>query len=274
LKWEAARLYSSIRISATGSWSIPEKIRRLSQCSAPLTSESADRGYRSGPLANAFDSPSLASRYEEWYVGPGRRADQLEKRVLGKLLTEFVGSNRLLEVGCGTGHFARWFAASGLAVVGLDLSRAMLAEARRRNGIDCVLGDALSLPFRGGAFDLTAIVTTLEFVADPRRALSEAVRVSRRGILLGVLNRWSVQAVRRKRTDEPMWQTARFFSAFELKRFVRQAAGDRLRNISWRTTLWPLPLVRDVHLPFGDFIGMAVYLRPREGSITATPSSW
>jgi SAM-dependent methyltransferase len=212
---------------------------------------------------NVFDDLGTAAAYEGWYGGPGQRADRLESALLEKLLAGFAGSTRLLDVGCGTGHFARQFAAGGLAVVGLDVSRAMLAEARKWNGLDYVLGDALSLPFADGSFDLTSIITTLEFVPDPIRALSEAVRVSRRGILLGVLNRWSVQAVRRRSSDDPIWTGAHFFSPFELSRIVRHAAGPRLEGITWRTTLWHLPFVADLPLPFGDFIGLAARLRPQ-----------
>lgn len=212
-------------------------------------------------MANAFDDQNIARRYEDWYAGPGQRADRLEKEMLGKFLTEFPGSTSHLDIGCGTGHFTRWFAARGLSVVGLDASRAMLAEVDARNGLDYVIGDALALPFADGSFDLTSIVTTLEFVLDPIRALSEAVRVSRRGILLGVLNRWSVQAVRRGSSDDPIWGAAHFFSPFELSRMVRQAAGQRLQGITWRTTLWHLPFVADLPLPFGDFIALAARLR-------------
>lgn len=212
-------------------------------------------------MANAFDNQKVASSYEDWYDGPGQRAERLETALLKKLLAGFAGSTRLLDVGCGTGHFTRWFAAGGLAVVGLDVSRTMLAEARNRNGLKYVLGDALSLPFADGSFDLTSIITTLEFVPDPNRALSEAIRVSRRGILLGVLNRWSVQAVRRRNSDDPVWRAAHFFSPYELSRLVRMAAGQRLESITWRTTLWPLAVNTDLPLPFGDFIGLAARMR-------------
>jgi ubiquinone/menaquinone biosynthesis C-methylase UbiE len=212
-------------------------------------------------LANVFDDPEISSRYEEWYSGPGQHADRLERALLEKLLAGFAGSTRLLDIGCGTGHFTRWFAAHGMAVAGLDASRAMLAEAHDRNGLEYVFGDALSLPFADGSFDLTSIITTLEFVSDPKRALSEAVRVSRRGILLGVLNRWSVQAIRRRSSDDPIWGAAHFFSPFELSRLVRQASGKSLEDITWRTTLSPVPLLGSVPTPFGGFIGLAARLR-------------
>ncbi|MFQ5812084.1 MAG: 4Fe-4S binding protein [Anaerolineae bacterium] len=62
---------------------------------------------------------------------------------------------------------------------------------------------------------MLALITTLEFVPDPVQALSEAIRVARHGLILGVLNRQSLLAWRRKRSGEPLWQEARFFTPVE-----------------------------------------------------------
>ena len=57
--------------------------------------------------SNPFDDPAVAARYEDWYSGPGQRADALEKSLLKGLLADFPGARTVLEVGCGTGHFTR-----------------------------------------------------------------------------------------------------------------------------------------------------------------------
>jgi ubiquinone/menaquinone biosynthesis C-methylase UbiE len=212
-------------------------------------------------MSNPFDDEALAKRYEDWYASRGRRADRLEKQLLARLLANFSGAKTVLEVGCGTGHFTRWLADQGLRAVGLDISPAMLAEATKRNGVPYVVGDALALPFADGSFDIVAFITTLEFVANPQRALSEAVRVARLGLLLGVLNKHSLLAVKRKISAKPPWSEARFFSPGELVRSLQDVAGTRLARILWRTTLWPVPGLRSLPLPWGAFIGMAVQLR-------------
>jgi SAM-dependent methyltransferase len=62
-----------------------------------------------------------ASRYEGWYATPGgQRADQAGRALLEWLLARLPGVRSVLEVGCGTGHFAAWFADKGLRVVGLE----------------------------------------------------------------------------------------------------------------------------------------------------------
>jgi ubiquinone/menaquinone biosynthesis C-methylase UbiE len=211
-------------------------------------------------VSNPFDEPARAKSYEEWYAGRGRRADRLEKQLLSGLLAGFPRSGTVLEVGCGTGHFTRWFAEQGLRPIGLDVSPVMLAEAAKWDGVPYAVGRASALPFADRSFDLVALIATLEFVTDPQGVLREAVRVARRGLVLGVLNRHSVLAIQRKIRAKAPWNQARFFTAGELRSCLREAAGARLGLIRWRTTLWPLPLVGSLPLPWGGFIGMAVHL--------------
>lgn len=207
--------------------------------------------------ANPFLEPDLAARYEQWYAGRGRRADLLEQRLLQWILLRFGAVRTILEIGCGTGHFTRWMRSLNYDVVGLDSSPPMLEQARSLNGGDYRPGDALALPFPDQSFDVAALITTLEFVSDPERALREAARVSRAGLLLGVINRSSLLARRYRRSGNPLWDSARFFTPSELEALVRKAAGERLADVSWRTTLWPVPWVGNLPLPWGGFIGLA-----------------
>jgi len=213
-------------------------------------------------VVNPFANPGAASGYEAWYETPGRRADRLEKALLEQMLACFPQAGSLLEVGCGTGHFTRWFKELGLQTTGLDLSLPMLAEAIHLGSLRCVHGDALALPFSNAAFDLATLVTTLEFVAEPVQALGEALRVCRQGLLLGTLNRQSLLGWKLTREGGPIWDSARFFAPAELSHLVRCAAAGKRIEIVWRTTLWPgypgaLPL------PWGGFIGMVVRLPER-----------
>jgi len=216
------------------------------------------------PDYKTFDE-RVAAHYEAWYETPeGHRADELEKASLEWLLQRFSQPATLLEIGCGTGHFSRWLHSQGLTVVGLDFSLPMLMQAQVLDGVALVQADAGRLPFGGGAFDVTAFITTLEFLERPGKALEEALRVTRQGMILGVLNRWSLLGTRRRLAGlfhRSVYDTAHFYSVRKLKTLLRSIAGESTR-IVWRTILFPRGLPwSQVPLPWGGFIAMALILR-------------
>ncbi|MGC9356678.1 MAG: class I SAM-dependent methyltransferase [Anaerolineae bacterium] len=212
--------------------------------------------------AETLFGTEAATHYESWYETPeGRRADRLEKAALQWLLEHFPKARSVLEVGCGTGHFTRWLNELGMSAVGLDLSAPMLGEAQALDSPTLIRGDALRLPFAADAFDLVVLVTTLEFLERPEEALTEALRVARSGLLLGVLNRWSVLGFWRRllgclRTT--IYDAARFYSVRQLERCLRSVAQGR-GSILWRTTLYPRWWPCDgANQPWGGFIAIAL----------------
>jgi SAM-dependent methyltransferase len=91
-----------------------------------------------------------------------------------------VGVQRVLDVGCGTGQLAARLRREirGVHVVGCDMSRGMLRQARARDaGCTWVRADAGRLPFGDASFD--AIVSTEAFHWFPSQAdaLAEFYRV-------------------------------------------------------------------------------------------------
>lgn len=92
---------------------------------------------------------------------------------------------RILDLACGTGIVARVAAQSlkGEAkLTGLDYSPAMLNVARTVSRheeleIELVAGNAESLPFPDGAFDLVLVQQGLQFFADKEKALREMYRI-------------------------------------------------------------------------------------------------
>ncbi|MCE7966157.1 MAG: hypothetical protein DYH04_12345 [Nitrospira sp. NTP2] len=93
------------------------------------------------------------------------------------------------------------------------------------------LGGAQALPFADRSVDLTCVITTLEFVEDPLPALVEAVCVVGQGLLLEVLNRRSLLAVRYRASEKALWQDVHFCSVGELTRLVRLATGACRRSV-------------------------------------------
>lgn len=217
----------------------------------------------------------VARAYETWYeTRRGQRADQAERVLLEWLVGQSPGAETLLEVGCGTGHFAAGLERRHQRVVGLDRSPAMLAELHRRHPeLPVVLGDGHTLPFRDGAVDVTLFVTTLEFLERPAVALREAVRVSRRGLVVLALNRWSLGSLSRR------WGPARRGAILahahdttipSLRELVRTATGRRLTGLRWASTLFPDGLwAWRSRVPLGDIIGIGAQLATPDPHTTA-----
>lgn len=92
-----------------------------------------------------------------------------------------------LDVGTGAGHTALALAPHVREVVGVDLTEAMMAEARalaEKRGIANVRfvhGDALALPFPDASFDLVTCRRAAHHFPDLRRAVAEMARVLRPG---------------------------------------------------------------------------------------------
>lgn len=205
---------------------------------------------------NPFCNTSIAQEYEDWYATLGRRADRLEKNIFKWLLGRFSGAHSILEVGCGTGHFTRWFYSQGMSATGVDSSAAMLAETKRETSPAYVLGDAHNLPFAPNSFDLVTFITTIEFLSDPAQALSEATRVARQGIIIGAINRKSWIGQEYLRQGGPIWGHAQLFTLKELSCMVTKIQARVVRRF-WKTTLWKLhPWA--LPLSCGGFIGMGI----------------
>lgn len=143
---------------------------------------------------------SAAAGYERWYATPkGRRVDRGERDLIAWLLRQFPVAHRILEIGCGTGHFTHWLHTRGRWVVGLDRASGMLATMRSHwPDAPVLLGDADALPIRDRAVDVSLFVTSLEFLPRPQSAILEAARVAQSGLALVVLNRWSLGRLSRR----------------------------------------------------------------------------
>ncbi len=110
------------------------------------------------------------------------RASDLSDRIR-RLLGPFSGSEVALDSGCGTGALAFALAEHVGEVVGVDLRSDYLEAARALapENVRFVEGDAMSLPFEYGSFDIAACLRILHHVRRPELAVSELARVTRPG---------------------------------------------------------------------------------------------
>lgn len=118
------------------------------------------------------DYDSIAESYDQRYL----HEDVSES---GAFLLDFVhGANRVLEVGCGTGHWLELLAERVPLVAGIDPSLGMLRQAHL--GVQNTLlirGKAESLPFRSQSFDRIFCINAFHHFSDKIAFVSEARRV-------------------------------------------------------------------------------------------------
>jgi len=141
-----------------------------------------------------FDFGPLAQQYDRWYETPtGKLHDRVQRDDVQSLLRPAHRGERLLDVGCGTGHWSRIFVELGYMVVGVDISEKMVEVAKMCSASNCIfeVADACALPYDDHCFDVVAAMAMLEFVGDVRLAVEEMVRcVKEKGlVLIGTLNR-------------------------------------------------------------------------------------
>lgn len=135
--------------------------------------------------SSQLDYDQIAPHYDQ------RFAYQREREGIVKALRKLVEklkAGRILEVGCGTGHWLDKLQPVAQKLVGLDLSAGMLSQARRRQmPAECVQGYARRLPFRSRTFDLVFCVNAIHHFEAPRAFVRESSRILRAGGVLAVV---------------------------------------------------------------------------------------
>jgi len=101
------------------------------------------------------------------------------RKIVQTLVKEMKGYKTLLDIGVGTGRFAKPLQENGFEVVGTDISEGMMKNAKKKGVKNLLLGDACALPFRDYSFDATLSVHVLHLIIDWQTALKEICRVTK-----------------------------------------------------------------------------------------------
>ncbi|MBE0621257.1 MAG: methyltransferase domain-containing protein [Burkholderiales bacterium] len=132
--------------------------------------------------------PKDLSPVDEFHVG-GRQATTAFAEQFG-----LRPGMRLLDIGCGLGGAARYFAHEhGCQVSGIDLSaeyvnvaNALAARVGLEERVSCEPGSALALPFEPGGFDAAYMLHVGMNIEDKARLFAEVRRVLKPAGLFGI----------------------------------------------------------------------------------------
>lgn len=146
--------------------------------------EVADKAAR---VRRMFDA--IAPRYELINSLFSARRDSAWRRKAVQLAKSSATDN-VLDIACGTGDFARAFAASGVrGVTGCDFAHEMLTRATRAKesagdaspSISWCEADAQNLPFRSSSFSITSCAFGVRNFQELDKGLAEMRRVLKPG---------------------------------------------------------------------------------------------
>jgi ubiquinone/menaquinone biosynthesis C-methylase UbiE len=138
---------------------------------------------------------AIAEKFaEHWFDHPPQRE-------LEQFLQRLRPDSTVLDAGCGPGHHAKALADAGHAVIAIDLSEAMLAQARRRvQSVRLLRMNLQALRFGNNTFDAIWCAAAVHHV--PRERLLPVLRGFRRVLKPGGLLGLNVQVGRRSEIVE------------------------------------------------------------------------
>lgn len=188
--------------------------------------------------------PSVRSTEQDWeeqarnWIAWARRPGfDSYWRYRDEFLTLVPGPGKAtLDLGCGEGRVSRDLAARGHRVTGIDASPTLTGAAREADpGGRYLTGDAASLPFGDGDFDLVVSYNMLMDVSDVDAVAQEAARVLTPGgrlvlaITHPVTNR---EAWGAERSDDPFGMEGSYFQERRVA-FDEEVDGMRMRFSGW-----------------------------------------
>lgn len=117
-------------------------------------------------FGNVYDDAARAESYARLEY-PGTYA--LAFRDIPMLLARHARGRRALDFGCGAGRSTRFLRGQGYEAVGVDISAAMVAQARGRDpaGTYRVIRDGDFSPLQGQAFDVVLAAFTFDNIPGP-----------------------------------------------------------------------------------------------------------
>jgi 2-polyprenyl-6-hydroxyphenyl methylase/3-demethylubiquinone-9 3-methyltransferase len=157
-------------------------------------------------------------------------------------------ASAILDAGCGSGEFLKFFVSQGFRTVGLDISLSALERARRRTPESPVAMASLdeALCFKSSSFDLVWFTEVLEHLMDTSQALTEIHRILKpEGLLVlttpyhGFIKNLAITIVDFDKHFDVAGPHIRFFTKKSLSASLKRAGFDLLHFEGFGRG-WPL----------------------------------
>jgi ubiquinone/menaquinone biosynthesis C-methylase UbiE len=103
---------------------------------------------------------------------------------LNVISSELAGCRTILDVGVGTGRFAKPLSELGFKIIGIDISRKMMLKAKQKGIKNLILADARNMPFKNRSFDASIIIHVIHLVQDWLNVIHEIGRVTKKKVAL------------------------------------------------------------------------------------------
>jgi len=171
------------------------------------------------------------------YTTETRLSSRLATQKLEDLILEAVEmeSKRVVDIGCGDGHFTRRFFDRGrpASIAGLDPAPSAIGVAEskigERVGMSFIVGDGHALPWPDDNFDLAIIQGVLHHDDEPQRTISEAFRVAREVVILEPNGNNIGLKVIEKASRYHREHFERSYSPVRLLRWIKRGGGSVTR---------------------------------------------
>ncbi len=176
--------------------------------------------------------------YDSWYKSRYSKISARHHSNLLRSLLKPASGDSIIDIGCGTGETLKDLLKDpDLQLTGLDPSPYMLDIAAKNLGgkVDLHRGVAESLPFDDNEFHHACLVTTLEYVNNPQKAIEEAARVAKDRLFICIMNRYAILNIQRRFVgifERSFHNKAEFFSVWEVKKIIRSVLGKV--PVAWR----------------------------------------
>lgn len=178
-----------------------------------------------------------------WIAAMGPEGDWSRREILDPVMLARVDAGscaRALDIGCGEGRFCRLLRRRGIEAVGVDPTRALLDEARRRDPQgDYREGRAEALDFPAESFDLAVSYLTLIDIPDFRAAIREMARVLRPGgrLLVANLNSFVTACAVENWVEDEAGRPLHYPVDRYLEEFPNHVEWDGIRVQNWHRPL-------------------------------------